>query len=106
MFRKSFFLIYENFKPNRYVMVSSYRTGIPDVIGMDNATNFASSLTQKFLEQLKVFPLFITSSYPEGYGLVERWNRFFKNMLHHIIREERNCYQRILFLYVDLQRVT
>ena len=75
------------------------RTGVPEVIVMDNATNFTASLTQEFLKILGACPRFTTPYHPEGNGLIERWNQTLKNMLHHIIREEgRSWYRHIPFL--------
>ncbi|GFX52364.1 gypsy retrotransposon integrase-like protein 1 [Trichonephila clavipes] len=50
-------------------------TGIPEVIVMDNATNFTASLTQEFLKILGACPRFSTPYHPEGNGLIERWNQ-------------------------------
>ncbi|GFU18444.1 retrovirus-related Pol polyprotein from transposon opus [Trichonephila clavipes] len=44
------------------------RTGIPEVIVMDNATNFTASLTQEFLKILGACPRFSTPYHPEGNG--------------------------------------
>ncbi|CAL1264136.1 unnamed protein product [Larinioides sclopetarius] len=75
------------------------RTGIPEVIVMDNATNFTSRLTQEFLKILGACPRFSTPYHPEGNDLIERWNQTFKNMLHHTIREEgRSWHRQIPFL--------
>ncbi|GFX72938.1 hypothetical protein TNCV_1752441 [Trichonephila clavipes] len=49
-------------------------TGIPEVIVMDNATNFMASLTQEFLKILGACPRFSTPYHPEGNRLIERWN--------------------------------
>ncbi|GFW21391.1 protein NYNRIN [Trichonephila clavipes] len=51
------------------------RTGIPEVIVMDNATNFTASLTQEFLKILGACPHFSTPYHPEGNELIERWNQ-------------------------------
>ncbi|GFX90681.1 retrovirus-related Pol polyprotein from transposon opus [Trichonephila clavipes] len=64
------------------------RTGIPEVIVMDNATNFTASLTQEFLKILGACPRFSTPYQPEGNGLIDRWNQTIKNMSHQIITEE------------------
>ncbi|GFX71351.1 hypothetical protein TNCV_2453621 [Trichonephila clavipes] len=45
------------------------RTGIPEVIVMDNATNFTASLTQEFLKILGACPRFSTPYHPEGNGI-------------------------------------
>ncbi|GFX56134.1 retrovirus-related Pol polyprotein from transposon opus [Trichonephila clavipes] len=75
------------------------RTGIPEVIVMDNATNFTASLTQEFLKILGACPRFSTPYHPEGNGLIERWNQTLKNMLHHIIRKEgRSWHRHVPFL--------
>ncbi|GFS88206.1 retrovirus-related Pol polyprotein from transposon 412 [Trichonephila clavipes] len=75
------------------------RTGIPEVIVMDNATNFTASLMQEFLKILGACPRFSTPYHPKGNGLIERWNQTLKNMLHHIIREEgRSWHRHIPFL--------
>ncbi|GFT36313.1 protein NYNRIN [Trichonephila clavipes] len=46
------------------------RTGIPEVIVMDNATNFTASLTQEFSKILGACPRFSTPYHPEGNGTV------------------------------------
>ncbi|GFS64133.1 retrovirus-related Pol polyprotein from transposon 17.6 [Trichonephila clavipes] len=75
------------------------RTGIPEVIVMDNATNFTASLTQEFLKILGACPRFSTPYHPERNGLIERWDQTLKNVLHHIIKEEgRSWYMHIPFL--------
>ncbi|GFU27082.1 retrovirus-related Pol polyprotein from transposon 412 [Trichonephila clavipes] len=86
------------------------RTGIPEVIVMDNATNFTASLTQEFLKILGACPRFSTPYHPEGNGLIERWNQTLKNMLHHIIREEGRSFHRhipfLLWAYREVPNAT
>ncbi|GFX98558.1 hypothetical protein TNCV_1501361 [Trichonephila clavipes] len=86
------------------------RTGIPEVIVMDNATNFTASLTQEFLKILGACPRFSTPYHPEGNGLIERWNQTLKNMLHHIIREEGRSWHRhipfLLWAYREVPNAT
>ncbi|GFY32847.1 transposon Tf2-9 polyprotein [Trichonephila clavipes] len=86
------------------------RTGIPEVIVMDNATNFTASLTQEFLKILGACPRFSTPYHPEGNGLLERWNQTLKNMLHHIIREEGRSWHRhipfLLWAYREVPNAT
>ncbi|GFW40139.1 hypothetical protein TNCV_5118221 [Trichonephila clavipes] len=86
------------------------RTGIPEVIVMDNATNFTTSLTQEFLKILGTCPRFSTPYHPEGNGLIERWNQTLKNMLHHIIREEGRSWHRhipvLLWAYREVPNAT
>ncbi|GFW90298.1 transposon Tf2-6 polyprotein [Trichonephila clavipes] len=82
------------------------RTGIPEVIVMDNVTNFTASLTQEFLKILGACPRFSTPYHLEGNGLIERWNQTLKNMLHHIIREEgRSWHRHIPFLLWAYRKV-
>ncbi|GFW67990.1 hypothetical protein TNCV_1617511 [Trichonephila clavipes] len=86
------------------------RTGIPEVIVMDNATNFTTSLTQEFLKILGACPRFSTPYHPEGNGLIERWNQTLKNMLHYIIREEGRSWHRhipfLLWAYREVPNAT
>ncbi|GFX26527.1 retrovirus-related Pol polyprotein from transposon 17.6 [Trichonephila clavipes] len=86
------------------------RTRIPEVIVMDNATNFTASLTQEFLKILGACPRFSTPYHPEGNGLIERWNQTLKNMLHHIIREEGRSWHRhipfLLWAYREVPNAT
>ncbi|GFV80950.1 retrovirus-related Pol polyprotein from transposon 297 [Trichonephila clavipes] len=86
------------------------RTGIPEVIVMDNATNFTASLTHEFLKILGACPRFSTPYHPEGNGLIERWNQTLKNMLHHIIREEGRSWHRhipfLLWAYREVPNAT
>ncbi|KAL1418352.1 hypothetical protein MTO96_005728 [Rhipicephalus appendiculatus] len=58
-----------------------------------------TALTNKFLERLGCSPRFSTPDHPESNGSVERWNRVFKNMLFHVIRQDgRNWDKFIPFL--------
>ncbi|GFX04623.1 pro-Pol polyprotein [Trichonephila clavipes] len=86
------------------------RTGIPEVIVMDNATNFTASLTQEFLKILGACPRFSTPYHPEGNGLTERCNQTLKNMLHHIIRGGRKksawAYTVLLWAYREVPNAT
>ncbi|GFW22454.1 retrovirus-related Pol polyprotein from transposon 412 [Trichonephila clavipes] len=86
------------------------RTGIPEVIVMDNATKFKASLTQGFLNILGACPRFSTPYHPEGNRLIERWNQTVKNTLHHIIREERRSWHRhipfLLWAYREVPNAT
>ncbi|GFV89265.1 hypothetical protein TNCV_285981 [Trichonephila clavipes] len=86
------------------------RTGLPDLIVMDNATNFTASLTQEFLKILGACPRFSTPYHPEKNGLIERWNQTLKNMLHHIIREEGRSWHRhipfLLWAYREVPNAT
>ncbi|GFX76596.1 retrovirus-related Pol polyprotein from transposon 17.6 [Trichonephila clavipes] len=86
------------------------RTGIPEVIVMDNATNFTASLKQEFLKILGACPRFSTPYHPDENGLIERWNQTLKNMLHHIIREEGRSWHRhipfLLWAYREVPNAT
>ncbi|GFU83907.1 hypothetical protein TNCV_3852291 [Trichonephila clavipes] len=86
------------------------KTGIPEVIVMNHATNFTASLTQEFLKILGACPRFSTPYHPEGNGLIERWNQTLKNMLHHIIREEGKSWHRhipfLLWAYREVPNAT
>ncbi|GBN14223.1 hypothetical protein AVEN_99527-1 [Araneus ventricosus] len=44
-----------------------------------------SQLTKEFEDRLGASPRFSTPSYPASNGLVEKWYRVFKQMLHHEI---------------------
>lgn len=63
-------------------------TGIPEKICSDQGTNFTALLTQEMRKKLGCAPRFSTPEHPESNGSVERWNRVFKNMLHHVIQRE------------------
>ncbi|GFX79583.1 retrovirus-related Pol polyprotein from transposon 412 [Trichonephila clavipes] len=64
------------------------RTGIPNVVTSDNGTNFAAELTKEFEKRIGSSPRFSTPGYPQSNGLVERFNRTLKNMLHNVVRDE------------------
>ncbi|GFW46404.1 retrovirus-related Pol polyprotein from transposon 17.6 [Trichonephila clavipes] len=64
------------------------RTGIPNVVASDNGTNFAADLTKEFEKRIGSSPRFSTPGYPQSNGLVERFNRTLKNMLHNVVRDE------------------
>ncbi|XP_040063054.1 uncharacterized protein LOC120837615 [Ixodes scapularis] len=72
------------------------RTGVPEKIACDQGTNFTAGLTQEFLARLGCAPRFSTPEHPESNGSVERWNRVFKNMLHHVIKDEGKQWDRFV----------
>ncbi|XP_055932014.1 uncharacterized protein K02A2.6-like [Argiope bruennichi] len=86
------------------------RTGIPNVIASDNGTNFISKLTQEFMKRLGCSPRFTTPNHPAGNGLIERYNRVFKNSLHHIIRTDPSNWDKyipyMLFAYREVPNCT
>ncbi|GFW69287.1 retrovirus-related Pol polyprotein from transposon opus [Trichonephila clavipes] len=61
--------------------------GIPNVVVSDNGTNFAAELTKEFAKRIGSSPRFSTPGYPQSNGLVERFNRTLKNMLHNVVRD-------------------
>ncbi|GFT69755.1 retrovirus-related Pol polyprotein from transposon 412 [Trichonephila clavipes] len=63
-------------------------TGIPNVVASEKGTNFAAELTKEFEKRIGSSPRFSTRGYPQSNGLVERFNRTFKNMLHNVVRDE------------------
>lgn len=75
------------------------RTGVPAVIASDNGTNFNSQLTREFERLMGASPRFSTPLYPQSNGLVERFNKTLKGMLHHVIRENpKNWHTKIPFV--------
>ena len=72
------------------------RTGIPKVIVSDNGINFTSNLTAEFRARLECTPRFSTPGYLEGDSLVERHNAVIKNMLHHVIRQNKRNWHKQL----------
>ncbi|GFU84636.1 retrovirus-related Pol polyprotein from transposon 17.6 [Trichonephila clavipes] len=64
------------------------RTGIPNVVASDNGTNFVAELTKEFEKRIGSSPRFSTPGYPQSNGLVERFNRTLKNMLHNVAKDE------------------
>ncbi|GFY14596.1 transposon Ty3-I Gag-Pol polyprotein [Trichonephila clavipes] len=51
-------------------------------------TNFKSALTQEFTKRIGSSPRFSCPGYPASNGLVEKWNKVLKDMIHHVIRED------------------
>ncbi|GFU99799.1 retrovirus-related Pol polyprotein from transposon 412 [Trichonephila clavipes] len=86
------------------------RTGIPSVIASDQGTNFKSALTQEFTKRIGSSPRFSCSGYPANNGLVERWNKVLKDMIHHVIREDPRSWDRqlpfLLFAYREVPNTT
>ncbi|GFV89133.1 hypothetical protein TNCV_4913321 [Trichonephila clavipes] len=72
------------------------RTGIPSIIASDQGTNFKSALTQEFTKRIGSSPRFSCPGYPASNGLVERWNKVLKDMIHHVIREDPRSWDRQL----------
>ncbi|GFV96180.1 retrovirus-related Pol polyprotein from transposon 412 [Trichonephila clavipes] len=86
------------------------RTGIPSVIASDQGTNFKSALTQEFTKMIGSSPRFSCPGYPASNGLVERWNKVLKDMIHHVIREDPRSWDRqlpfLLFAYREVPNTT
>ncbi|XP_042899321.2 uncharacterized protein [Parasteatoda tepidariorum] len=86
------------------------RTGIPNVIASDQGTNFKSALTQEFQKCIGSSPRFSCPGYAAANGLVERWNRVLKDMLHHVIREDPRGWDLqlpfLLFSYREVPNTT
>ncbi|GFX63964.1 retrovirus-related Pol polyprotein from transposon 17.6 [Trichonephila clavipes] len=86
------------------------RTGIPSIIASDQDTNFKSALTQEFTKRIGSSPRFSCPGYPASNGLVERWNKVLKDMIHHVIREDPRSWDRqlpfLLFAYREVPNTT
>ncbi|GFW46538.1 hypothetical protein TNCV_1936081 [Trichonephila clavipes] len=86
------------------------RTGIPSIIASDQGTNFKSALTQEFTKRIGSSPRFSCPGYPASNGLVERWNKVLKDMIHHVIREDPRSWDRqlpfLLFAYREVPNTT
>ncbi|GFS64106.1 retrovirus-related Pol polyprotein from transposon 17.6 [Trichonephila clavipes] len=86
------------------------RTGIPSIIASDQGTNFKSALTQEFKKRIGSSPRFSCPGYPASNGLVERWNKVLKDMIHHVIREDPRSWDRqlpfLLFAYREVPNTT
>ncbi|GFV38535.1 hypothetical protein TNCV_2221141, partial [Trichonephila clavipes] len=86
------------------------RTGIPSIIASDQGTNFKSALTQEFTKRIGSSPRFSCPGYPSSNGLVERWNKVLKDMIHHVIREDPRSWDRqlpfLLFAYREVPNTT
>ncbi|GFY29326.1 retrovirus-related Pol polyprotein from transposon 17.6 [Trichonephila clavipes] len=86
------------------------RTGILSIIASDQGTNFKSALTQEFTKRIGSSPRFSCPGYPASNGLVERWNKVLKDMIHHVIREDPRSWDRqlpfLLFAYREVPNTT
>ncbi|GFW97295.1 hypothetical protein TNCV_4785091 [Trichonephila clavipes] len=86
------------------------RTGIPSIIASDQGVNFKLALTQEFTKRIGSNPRFSCPGYPASNGLVERWNKVFKDMIHHVIREDPRSWDRqlpfLLFAYREVPNTT
>ncbi|GFT23327.1 hypothetical protein TNCV_2016211 [Trichonephila clavipes] len=73
-------------------------------------TNFKSALTQEFTKRIGSSPRFSCPGYPASNGLVERWNKVLKDMIHHVIREDPRSWDRqlpfLLFAYREVPNTT
>ncbi|GFX02707.1 hypothetical protein TNCV_2011511 [Trichonephila clavipes] len=86
------------------------RTGIPSISASDQGTNFKSALTQEFTKRMGSSPRFSCPGYPDSNGLVERWNKVLKDMIHHVICEDPRSWDRqlpfLLFAYREVPNTT
>ena len=62
---------------------------IPTRVGMDNGTNFVSSLNQEFCKRLGVEMFRIVPRNSRANGLVERTNQTIENMLNHVLNSPK-----------------
>ena len=62
---------------------------IPTRVGMDNGTNFVSSLNQEFCKRLRVEMFRIVPRNSRANGLVERTNQTIENMLNHVLNSPK-----------------
>ncbi|GFW78970.1 retrovirus-related Pol polyprotein from transposon opus [Trichonephila clavipes] len=89
---------------------STYKTGIPSIIASDQGINFKSALTQEFTKRIGSSPRFSCPGYQASNGLVERWNKVLKDMIHHVIREDPRRWDRqlpfLLFAYREVPNTT
>ncbi|GFV05412.1 gag-Pol polyprotein [Trichonephila clavipes] len=76
----------------------------------DKSTNFKSALTQEFTKRIGSSLRFSCPGYPASNGLVERWNKVLKDMIHHVIREDPRSWDRqlpfLLFAYREVPNTT
>lgn len=70
--------------------------GIPSKIVSDNGSNFNSQLTRELLTRLGCSPVFATPGHPQTSGLVERFNKTCKEMLHHVIQQHKRQWHKII----------
>jgi hypothetical protein len=81
-------------------------TGISKVITSDRGSNFTAQLTQEFLSRLGCSPRLNSPLHPQAAGMVERFNQTYKNMLHHVIRENpRQWHKAVPYLVWALREV-
>ena len=74
--------------------------GVPSKVISDNGTNFSSQLTQEQLRRLGCSPVFATPGQPQASGLVERFNKTYKNMRFHVIQQHGRQWHRVIPLVV------
>ena len=74
--------------------------GVASVISSDNGSNFRNALTQEFEKCLGCSPRFNTPYHPEASGVSERWNETFKNLLHHVVRENGRAWHKCVRILV------
>ncbi|GFW24922.1 hypothetical protein TNCV_3846561 [Trichonephila clavipes] len=86
------------------------RTGIPRIIASDQGTNFKSALTQEFKKRIGSSPRFSCPGSPSSNGLIERWNKVLKDMIHHVIHGDPRSWDRqlpfLLFAYREVPNTT
>ena len=73
---------------------------MPSKVISDNGTNFSGQLTRELLKHIGCSPVFATPGHPQASGLVERFNKTCKEMLHHIIQQHQRQWHRFIPLAV------
>jgi len=80
--------------------------GVPKVIVSDQGTNFSSLLTREMLSRLGCCPRFNTPGHREAFGMVERFNQTYKNMLAHVVQQhQRKWHKFVPFMVWALREV-
>ena len=72
------------------------KTGIPRIVGSDNASYNTTELTREFLRRIGVTPRFSTPHHPEENSLIERYQAVIKAMIHHAGHSEKKDWHRLI----------
>lgn len=81
------------------------REGYPDEIVCDNGPQFCSREFNQFLKERAIRLSHSSVYYPQAYGLVERFNRVFKNFVQTALLEHRPLRQAVIE-YLGIYRCT
>src|SRR6266516_7420290 len=83
------------------------RTSFPLSIGCDNGSNFSAHLSKELYRMLGIKIKFANFLNPAANGMIERFNKVLKKLIHHVIHsgDERTWHTKLKFLLASYREI-